>query len=70
MVILDAFKTDFTVSNHGSIYLLELRTDAAVAWAEEHLPEDAYTFGRAVVVAHRYVRDIVAGATSDGLVVE
>jgi hypothetical protein len=32
---------DFTVINLGSIFLLEPRTDTAVAWVEEHLPEDA-----------------------------
>jgi hypothetical protein len=31
----NAFKADLTVINHGSIFLLELRTDAAVAWVEE-----------------------------------
>jgi hypothetical protein len=47
---------DFTVINLGSIFLPAPRTDTAVAWVEEHLPEDALTFGEAVVVDHRYIR--------------
>jgi hypothetical protein len=46
---------DFTVINLGSILLLEPRTDPAVAWVEGLLPEDALTFGQAVVVEHRYI---------------
>jgi hypothetical protein len=47
---------DFTVINLGIISLLEPRTNTAVAWVEERLPEDALTFGEAVVVEHRYIR--------------
>jgi hypothetical protein len=47
---------DFTVINLGSIFLLEPRTATAVAWVEKRLPEDALTFGEAVVVEHRYIR--------------
>ena len=39
----NTFKAD--LSNHGSIFLLEVRTDTAVAWVEKRLPEDVLTFG-------------------------
>ena len=39
----NTFKAD--LSNHGSIFLLELRTGTAVASVEERLPEDVLTFG-------------------------
>jgi hypothetical protein len=56
------------VSNHGSIFLLEPQTDAAVAWVDEHLPSDHLLFGASIVVERRYIADIVAGIQRDGLV--
>ncbi len=60
---------DFGVANHGSIFLLTPFTEAADAWAEEHLPEDAQRLGPAIVVEHRYIGDIIAGIQGDGLTV-
>jgi hypothetical protein len=61
---------DFQVQNHGSIFLLEPITNAAVAWIDEHLPSDHMLFGACVVVEHRYIADIVEGAVAAGLVVK
>ena len=61
---------DFLVENHGTVFLLQPLTPAANSWVEENLPEDRLTFGHAVVVEHRYIADIVAGAQADGLEVE
>ena len=59
---------DFTCYHDGSsLFLLTPRTEAAQAWADEHLPDDAQTFGYAIVVEHRYISAIVAGIESDGL---
>ena len=58
---------DFTVINRCSIFLLEPRTDTALLWVEDRLPEDALTFGAAVLVDHS---TSVAGADRDGLVIE
>jgi hypothetical protein len=66
----DRRKADFTVSNFRSIFLLEPRTDAAVAWIEENLPGDADESGDFIVVEHRYIRDIAVDAINDGLTVE
>jgi hypothetical protein len=60
---------DFSVSNHGSIFLLEPHTDAAIDWVADHLPAEALTFGDAVVVEHRFISDIVTGIQADGLAV-
>lgn len=62
--------TDFTVENHGSLFLLRQNTDEAEQWVEEHIPEDAMTMGNAVVVEHRYIADIVVGIQNDGLTVD
>ena len=45
---------DFQFVNHGSIVLLFARTDAAKAWAEEHLPEDCARHGTAYAIEPRY----------------
>jgi hypothetical protein len=58
---------DFTVVNQGSIYLLRPNTEAAQLWIDEHIPEDAQRFGMAVVIEHRYIRDICKGIEADGL---
>jgi len=58
---------DFFVENHGTVLLLRPLTPAANSWVKENLPEDHLTFAGAVVVEHRYIADIVAGAQADGL---
>jgi hypothetical protein len=60
---------DFIITCEGSTWLLLPRNDAARAWAAEHLPEDSLMFGRAIVIEHCYVDDIVAGIENDGLIV-
>jgi hypothetical protein len=62
---------DFHVENHGSIFLLTPVTSAGADWINEHIGEDAITWGQgSVVVEHRYIEAIVAGAIGDGLTVE
>jgi hypothetical protein len=65
-----ANQPDVFVRNEGSIFLLTPMSDAAREWIGEHIPEDAQYMGRALVVEHRYVEDIVAGMQSDGLIVK
>ena len=61
---------DFILSGGGSVYILTPQTDAARAWVDEHIPEDAQWFGRGVAIEHRYVDAIVAGIIADRLEVE
>jgi hypothetical protein len=69
----NTFKADF--SNHGSIFVHELRTETAAAWVEERLPKDALTFGevrRSQAEVHRRhrsraVRDGARGRMNDEL---
>jgi hypothetical protein len=58
---------DLTIQNEGSIFLLRASTDAGRTWIEANIPDDAQTFGGAVVVEHRYIADITQGAINDGL---
>jgi hypothetical protein len=62
-------KADFVVENHGSLFLLEPRTEAGQLWCDEHLHEDRQVFGGAIVVEPRYIRDIVVALQADGYVV-
>jgi hypothetical protein len=59
--------TDFDVQNHGSIILLYPDTEAARQWVASFLPEEALTFGDAVVIEPRYFEDIRQGIIADGL---
>lgn len=61
---------DLSIQNEGNIFLLHAHTDEGRAWIAEHIPEDAQMFGNAVVVEHRFIADVAAGAIDDGLEVE
>ena len=61
---------DFYLADHGSITILNAVTPEAAQWVDDHLPDDALFWGPGgTVVEPRYVRDILQGIISDGLVV-
>ena len=62
-----AASVDLFIEGGGSVYLLRPVSAAGSVWIATHIPFDAQWFGGAVVVEHRYIRDIVAGSLSDGL---
>ena len=51
----------------STVFLVEDVSPAGADWIAEHLPEDAMTLGKNVVVEHRYIEDIVNGMINDGL---
>jgi len=62
---------DFTLENHGSLFLLRPLNSSAKEWMQEHLPVDnpeTQFWGDAIVVEPRYVAPIVDGIVGDGLV--
>ena len=61
---------EFTVENHGAIFILTPHTEAGRDWADTHIPDDAQTVGASIAVEHRYIADIVRGIQGDGLLVE
>lgn len=63
---------DFTVENHGSVFLLRPQSVAAKHWVEERIGEDNgyQPYWPTVVVEHRYIRNIVVGIQADGLKVQ
>ena len=60
---------DFSVENHGSIFLVHPLTDAAREWISENVAPDSQFWGRALAVEHRFIGDLVRGARADGLVI-
>lgn len=67
---MSATQADITVQNEGGIFLLFPDSPAGTEWLNEHVDPEAMHFGRAVVVEHRYINDIVEGAIADGLEVQ
>jgi hypothetical protein len=61
-------QADFSIENHGTIFLFRLNTPAAAEWVSQHVQEDAQFFGDALVVEHRYARDLAAALAAHGLV--
>ncbi len=59
--------TDLIVYGSGTVYLLRPTSPSGEAWVKEHIQPDALWFGGGVVIEHRYIRDIVVRAISDGL---
>jgi hypothetical protein len=68
-MITKTAEADFEVENQGSIFLLRPNTPAAEQWLDDNISDDRQSFGKAVVVEHRYIADIVQGIQNDGLTV-
>ncbi len=59
---------DLHITGGGTVYLVHALTDAGRAWIEENVClDDAQYLGDGLAVEHRYIADIVRGATADGL---
>jgi hypothetical protein len=59
--------TDLLVHGHASTYLLRASSGRGQPWLDEHVFDDHQERAGAIVVEHRYVVDIVAGAREAGL---
>lgn len=71
VVAIAEVKPDFTVQNHGSLFILYAHSNDATQWVADHIPDDAMLWGpNGIVVEHRYISDIVDGIQNDGLEVE
>jgi hypothetical protein len=62
--------TDLTFEDRGATWLLHSNTDAGVEWIKQYIPANAPTFGKAIVIGHRYALGVVKLAINDGLVVD
>ena len=62
--------SDFQLTDHGSIWLLNPVTKAAQEWVADNIPDDAQRHGNAVAIEPRYVDNIVEGVSGAGLRVQ
>lgn len=58
--------SDYTIENHGTIFLVRPQSDAARQHLLDHTPEEAQWFGDALVVEHRYAFDLATQLQTDG----
>jgi len=58
---------DALVSGHGSIYLVRPISNAATAWINENVQDEAQWFGHSLAVEHRYILDLMDGMQASGL---
>jgi len=63
---------DIRIDHHGSIFLVHSLSNAGKEWIDENIntSEETQYFMGALVVEHRYIRDIAEGMVRDGLEVE
>ena len=59
---------DFSVEDHGSIFLITPHTDAAREWWDEKVG-DCLSLGLGYAVEHRFIQDISQGILEDGLTI-
>jgi hypothetical protein len=59
---------DFSIRNEGSLFLVDLHTDAARCWVSENVSGEKSYWCGALVVEHRYVEHLVSGMCAAGLV--
>ena len=66
---MSAKTIDFTVNNQGSIFILTGISEACREWIETHVGDDqSMTWGKGIVVEHRYIQDIIDGLQAEGFV--
>jgi hypothetical protein len=66
--MMNSKQHDFRVQDEGTIKIFWPTSQNAISWCESHLPDDCPRWGKnGYVIEHRYIDDIVAGATADGL---
>lgn len=61
------YSVDYTISDHGSIWLVHPNTDAAREHLETHVDADESTWwSDSLVVEHRYIQPLVEALESHG----
>ncbi len=57
---------DFTIQDEGTLFLLQPLNETAEEWVDVHIEADAQHWFSAVVVEHRYIRDIIHALQEEG----
>jgi hypothetical protein len=61
---------DFLFVNHGTVCILHALTDEARTWVDDHLADDALTWGPSgTVIEPRYVAPILEAIEADGMTI-
>lgn len=58
---------DFTIDNHGTIFILIPHTAEAKAWVAESLSDERSEWGGGIVVEHRFIVDLAHAIRQCGL---
>ena len=61
---------DVQVDRSGSLFLFDLKSNAAKTWVKDHVSEECTFWGGALVVEHGYAMDVANGMMGDGLIVK
>ncbi len=61
---------DFTVENHGTIFLFIPNTSRADSHLTDSVYDDAIWLGDALVVEHRYAKDLMTNLVEKGFSIE
>lgn len=61
---------DYTITNHGTLFLVRPNNVGAQSHLSEVAPEEAQFWGTAIVVEHRYAFDFAQALIADGFTVE
>ena len=57
---------DYTVENHGSLFLLRPTHGSALDFLRERVDDEAQWLGNALAVEHRYIASLVAQLREEG----
>jgi hypothetical protein len=58
--------SDFDFHDHGTICVLVPMNENAQGWIDEHIGDDAMTWGGGIAIDHRCVDNILCGIAEDG----
>ena len=61
-------QADFSIENHGSIFLFRMNSPAAVQWVAENVQRDAQFFGDALIVETSTIATVKGGAEVESVV--
>jgi hypothetical protein len=67
---MDLEKTDLSFADHGATWLMHSNTAAGAEWIKRYIPANAQTFGKGIVIGHRYALSIVKLTIGDGLKID
>jgi hypothetical protein len=59
-------QVEVIAENCGSLFLVRLLTGAAQKWISENVSGETTWFGRALVVEHRYIENLLVGMQEAG----